>query len=142
MKKIKACIFLLAAIVGAVAVYVGGFVLTEPQNKTVSGWCIGVGAAAFALGIGKFLDILILSKAQTEEIVRKKNIAVNDERNIRIREKVGWQISRVVNYVLCALVLVMGLMRMPVAAILMMVGVILLEFILAVVLSNYYAKRM
>lgn len=142
MEKIKACISLLAAIVGAVAVYVGGFVLTGPQYKTVSGWCIGVGAAAFALGIGKFLDVLIFSKAQTAEIARKKNIQVNDERNIRIREKVGWQISRVVNYVLCALVLVMGLMRMPVAAILMMVGVILLEFILAVVLSNYYAKRM
>lgn len=142
MKKIKAWIFLLPAIVGAVAVYFGGFVLTGPQYKTVSGWCIGVGAAAFALGIGKFLDALILSKTQTEEIIRRKNIEVNDERNIRIREKIGFQISRVVNYALCALVLIMGLMRMPVAAILMVVAVILLEFILAIVLSNYYAKRM
>lgn len=142
MKKINAWFFLLPAIVGAAAVYLGGFVLTGPHYKTLSGWCIGAGAAAFALGIGKFLDTLILSKSQTEESIRRKNIEVHDERNTRIREKVGWQISRVVNYALCLLVLVMGLMKMPVAAILMVVAVILLEFILVIVLSDYYAKRM
>lgn len=80
-------------------------------------------------------------KAQTEEIIRRRNIKVNDERNIRVREKVGWRINRVVNYALCVLVLIMGPMRMPAVAILMVAAVILLEFILAIVLSDDYAKR-
>ena len=142
MGKNKAWIFLVVAAAGAISCSIGGFVLTAEKFKTASGWCIGLGAAAFALGIGKFLDGLILSKSQTAASIRRKNIEVNDERNIRIREKVGAKIGRAVNYALCVMILAMALLKINVIAIFMVIAVILLEFVLAVVLSNYYSKRM
>lgn len=71
-EKIKPWIFLLPAIAGAAAVYIGCFVLTDRQFKPVSAWCIGLGAAAFALGIEKFLDTLYLFKATDRRIYSKK----------------------------------------------------------------------
>jgi uncharacterized membrane protein len=142
MKKNKIWLYLLLVIAGAVSFYIGGFVLVEEKLKTISSWCIGLGAAAFALGIGNFFDALIISKTVNEKTILRKNIEVNDERNIRIREKVGAKISRVVNYALCVTVLVMAFMKINIIAIFMVISIILLEFVLAIVLSNYYAKRM
>ena len=142
MKKNKIWLYLLLAIIGALSFYTGGFVLVEEELKMISGLCIGLGAAVFCLGIGNFIGALIISKTQNEEITRKKDIEVNDERNIRIREKVGAKINRVVIYTLSVIVLAMGFMQINILAIVMVSSVFLLELVLTIVLTNHYSKTM
>lgn len=142
MKKIKTLLSAILAAAGVVSALIGGLVLTQPPQKSLSGFCIGLGAAAFCLGVGKCIDTLLVSKTESAEMVRRKNIEVNDERNIRIREKVGAKINRIVLYVLSAMILVLGFMGADLLIILMPVGILVLELVLAVVLTNYYAKQM
>ena len=142
MKKYKIRLFLLMAVVGALSFYVGGFILTGNRFKSVSGLCIGLGAAVFSLGIGRFISALIVSKTESEDFVRKKRIEVNDERNTRIREKVGAKTNQVVVYALSIIILAMGFMQVNILVILMVASLLLLEAVLAISLSNYYSKRM
>ncbi|AGK95978.1 hypothetical protein [Clostridium pasteurianum] len=141
IKKNNMWIYAVLTIIGAISIYIGGFVISE-KLKGVSGLCIGLGAAIFSIGIGNFIGAFIISKVETEEIIRKKNIEVNDERNIRIREKVGAKINRILIYVLSIIVLVLGFMGVNVVIIIMISSVFLLELILAIVLTNYYSKQM
>jgi len=128
--------------VGVMVFYLGGFVLIDEELKAVSGLCIGLGAAIFCLGLGNFIGALIISKTETEEILRRKNIEVNDERNTRIREKVGAKINQVVIYALSVIVLAMGFMRINIIAIVMVAAIFLLELVLAIALTNYYSQKM
>lgn len=128
------------AVIGAVALYVGGFVLSG--EGMVSGLCIGLGAAVFCLGVGNFISSLLTSKPETDERARRKAVEVQDERNIRLREKVGSTINRVLVYALSILVLALGFMGAGITIILMVSSLLLLELVLAIGLSNYYTKRM
>lgn len=141
MKKNKLLLNLAMAVVGALALSLGGFVLTDEKVKMVSGLFIGLGAALFCIGIGNFISSLVMSKTESEEFARKKNIEVNDERNIRIREKVGSKINQVMIYAISVIVLAMGFMQVSVIAIILVASLLLLELVLAIVLTNYYSKR-
>jgi uncharacterized membrane protein len=142
MKKNKIWLYALLSTIGALSVYVGGFVLVEEKLKMLSGLFIGLGSAVFCLGIGNFIGSLIISKAENEGIMRKKNIEVNDERNMRIREKVGAKINQIVIYAISIIVLALGFMGVNVVIIIMISSVFLLELVLAIVLTNYYSKKM
>ena len=142
MKKSRIWLYLLLTIIGAISFYAGGFVLTAEKWKTISGFCIGLGAAVFCLGIGNFVGALIISKTENEEILRRKNIEVNDERNTRIREKVGAKTNQIVVYALSLVVLAMGFMQINLIAIVMVASILLLQLVLAIVLSNYYSREM
>jgi len=142
MKKNKIWLYVLLAAIGAISVYTGGFILVEERIKMISGLCIGLGSAVFCLGIGNFIGAIIVSETENEEMTRRKNIEVNDERNTRIREKVGAKINQIVIYVITVIVLALGFMGVDVVIIIMISSVLLLELVLAIVLTNYYAKRM
>ncbi|MNC13103.1 hypothetical protein D3C75_608360 [compost metagenome] len=128
------------AVMGAVALYIGGIVLTG--EGMISGLCIGLGAAAFCMGIGNFISSLLISKPQADEFARRKAVEVKDERNIRLREKVGSTINKVLVYALSILVLALGFMGAGITVILMVSSLLLLELVLAIGLSNYYTRRM
>ncbi len=142
MKNNKTWFYIMLTAVGVMVFYLGGFVLIDEELKAVSGLCIGLGAAIFCLGLGNFIGALIISKTETEEILRRKNIEVNDERNTRIREKVGAKINQVVIYALSVIVLAMGFMRINIIAIVMVAAIFLLELVLAIALTNYYSQKM
>mgnify|MGYP001165989964 CR=1 FL=1 len=142
MYKSKIGLYAIIAVLGTASVYMGGFVFTGEALKSLSGLCIGLGAALFCLGIGNLIGAGIISKVENEELVRKKNIEMNDERNTRIREKVGAQINRIVVYALTVIVLALGFMGTNVMIIIMISSVLLLELVLAITLSSYYSKRM
>jgi uncharacterized membrane protein len=142
MKRNRIWLYLLMTVIGALSFYYGGFVLVEEKLKTISGMFIGLGAAIFCLGIGNFIGAHIILKTENEEFTRKKNIEVSDERNTRIREKVGAKINQVVVYALSVIVLSMGFMQVNIIAIMMVASVLLLELVLAIALSNYYSKKM
>ena len=142
MKKNKIWLYVLLSAIGAISVYIGGFVLVEEKFKMFSGLCIGLGSAVFGIGIGNFIGALIISKTENEEMTHRKNIEVNDERNMRIREKVGAKINQIVIYVISVIVLALGFMGVDVVIIIMISSVFLLELVLAIVLNNYYSKKM
>jgi len=140
--NMKRWLYLIQAILGALAVYLGMFVFTSADIKQVSGMCLGLGAAAFCLGIGNFIGAQITSKTETLEIQRRKNIEVNDERNIRIKERVGAKINQIVVYFLTLIVIALGFMGADVVIILMVSSTFLLELVLLIVLTNRYSKQM
>jgi len=142
MKRNKIVFYLLMILVGGISFYFGEFVLRAENVKMISSLCIGFGAAIFCLGIGNLIGAVIISKTENEEITRQEKIELNDERNIKIREKVGAKINQVVIYALCIIALAMGFMQIDIVAIVMVVAVLFLELILAITLSNYYSKRM
>ena len=141
MKNKKYILYLLSTLLGALLFYIGEFVLVTVKMKSLSGLCIGLGAAVFCLGIGNFISSLVLSKTTDEETLRRKRIEVNDERNTIIREKVGAKINLYVNYALSIILLAFGFLQVPLIAILMLASVFLLELVLAIVLTDHYSKR-
>ena len=142
MIKNKKWLFLLIAVIGAVSFYIGGFVVIDEKFKPISGMCIGLGSALFCLGIGYFVIALTSSKTDNNSFLQRKNIEVADERNIRIREKVGAKTNQVIFYMLCLIVLSMGFMQINIIAILLVSSVFIIELILTIFLTNYYSKRM
>jgi uncharacterized membrane protein len=142
MKKIKTWLYLLAGIIGAMSFYFGEFILTSEKDKNLSGMCIGLGAAIFCLGIGQFILTAFVPKINNPEIQRRKNIEVGDERNIRIREKVGSVTLRIINYALSAIILCLGFMHNSLIPILLLASVFVLELVLVIFLSDYYSKQM
>ncbi len=140
--KGKRVLFVFQALIGAILLYAGGFVLTSDKVRMVSGLCIGLGAALLCIGVGEFIQSLIVSTAEYEEIKRIKKIEVNDERNTRIREKTGYMVSRVMNYVLAIFVLTLGFMGVDKLIIMLAVSLLIIEFVLVLIFSNYFAKRM
>lgn len=79
---------------------------------------------------------------EREKTNRLKEIEVNDERNTRIREKTGYMTSKIMNYLISALVLALGFMSVDVTIIIMVASLLLAELILVVAFSNYYSKIM
>lgn len=130
---------ILSAAAGALFILLGGFVLTSESLKMVSGLCIGFGAAILALSIGSLLQSILISATEDEEM---KRIEVNDERNVRIREKAGYMVSKVMNYMILAVILALGFMRADIFTILIVTSLLLVEGVLVVSFSIYYSKKL
>lgn len=142
MKQAKNWLFLLAAAAGAAAFYCGGFVLTAEPFKAAAALCLGSGAAVFCLGLGSFLGARMIAKEEEKALAQKKNKAKGDDRDARIREKVGAAANRVTMAALVAAVPAMALMRVELTAVVLVAAVLLLQLVVSVTLAKYYAKKM
>lgn len=128
---------------GAALLAAGGFVFTGGrQTATAAGYCVGVGAALTALGAGWLADSFLISVQETAALRRIKKIEVNDERNVRIREKAGAMTAKVMNYVLMVFLVIISLTGAPAHVVVMAACLIGAEFVLVLYFSNYYEKRM
>lgn len=140
--KIKRILFVFQTVLGIMLLLAGSFVLTSDAVKMLSGLCIGLGSAIFALGIGWFIQSFVITALEDNEIKKLKAIEVNDERNIRIREKTGYMVAKIMNYVLSAFILTLGFMGADKLIIIMAVTLIAIEFILVLIFSNYFSKKL
>ena len=129
-----------AAIIGLACLLAGLFVVTDPASKSISGLLTGLGAAAFPLGLGNLIWHIAVPQAKRTEQQHKKNIEINDERNTRIREKAGASSNRIVFYMLCTAVLVFGFLG-DIRAILILSGIMLLQFFIIVAFTGHYSKQ-
>jgi uncharacterized membrane protein len=134
--------FAVLFLTGILLIALGSCVFSADGQKKLSGYCIGVGAAAAVLGAGWFADSFFVSAVETEKVRRVKQIEVNDERNVIIREKAGAKTAKYMNYVLDLFVIALGVMGAAPYLILTAAGLIAVEFILFVSFSNYYSKKM
>ena len=108
----------------------------------ISSLCIGFGSAMSAIGIGNLIRSFMVSKLEDEKMKRSKAIEMNDERNIRIKEKAGYMVSKIMNYMICVLILSLGFMNVDRIIIIMVALLLLAEVILVIIFFNYYSKRM
>ncbi len=133
--------FLVGMLLGISCFLLAGLVFRGTGMEAWFGLCIGIGAAALALCIGETIRVVVQPASQRAEIDRKKEIEVNDERNVRIREKTGSMVAKTMIYVLSAFIIVLAVLQVDVVIILLAVGLLAVELILFVSFANYYSKK-
>lgn len=112
------------------------------DSNPINGACMGVGAALAVLGIGNLAGKYGARAVETPEIQKASLREEHDERNIRVRERAGWNTARITNYVLCFLALASALMNLELYITLSFVFLIIMEFSLTAGSLVYYEKRM
>lgn len=142
MTKTKKIILLaLVLILGLGSIYVAIFVVKD-THKSIAGIMLGIGAAASALSLGGLIQNIFVPKSVLQQQKQQKEIEVNDERNIRIREKAGLVISRIMFYMIIVVLWVFVFMDVAMWIILLMTGILVVYIVMLIVLTNYYSKRM
>lgn len=127
---------------GATLLVLARFVFDADSVKQIAGLCYGFGAMGLALGVGGLIDRTIVSRIETEEAKKRKEIEVGDERNTRIREKAGAGANRILFYLLNAVILICAFLGESLTVILLLAGLEVADLILIIALSNRYSKTM
>lgn len=133
---------LVQTIAGAVLAAVGLLIFPKEGMWAQFGICIGFGTAFFTLGLSGLVYLLRVPPGERRKTEEQKKIEVNDERNVRIREKTGSMVAKVMTYVLCIFLLVLTLMGADKGIVLMAAGLLAAQLVLAAAFSGYYFKRM
>ena len=140
--KNKKGLYLLQTILGITFIIIGGFILNSEETKMLSGLFIGIGSAGTALGLGWFIQSLVIPESKMKKLQRQKAIEQIDERNIRIRERTGYMAGKIIDYVFMGFILVLGFMEVDKVIIAIAALVLVIKFVLVIFLSSYYAKNM
>lgn len=138
----KRFLFVFQFLAGIALILAGEYIFISDSMKALSGLCIGIGAALAALGIGWLIQSLVVSATENEAISKAKLIEVQDERNTRIREKTGYMTSKIMNYVLVFFIFVLMFIGANQIIILLAVSLLIVEFALVLIFSNFYSKKM
>lgn len=116
----KSVLYLLLAAAGAVLLIAGGLWLRSGVENVAAYLCIGVGAGILGHGLGGWLQERALSK--DPEIRRRLEIETSDERNVILSCRAKAKAYDAMVYIFGTLMLVFALMRVDVAAILLLVA--------------------
>lgn len=139
--KAKRALYLLLALAGLALLLAAIFVFPGEEQKKAAGACYGIGAAVLVLGSGWFFGTFskVLNSA---EVKKQKDIAVNDERNVMIREKAGAMTERYTTYTLILWIMLEGVLGGDLLHILLLTGFMLLRLAFMIFFSNHYMKTM
>ena len=140
MKNKKTILYITLLIIGVVLAYIGGFVITGLELKSISGVCIGIGSGLFGMSIAQIIMIKIGDKNPSYE--HKKNIEVMDERNTYIRNTSKSKAFDVMGVALGILMLVYALINADLLVILLLVGVYLFIYGVYIIYLSKYSKEM
>lgn len=140
--KTRRFLYAVLSIAGVILLFSGNFIFTAQAFKMVSGYCIGFGSAILVIGIGSLINSFMISAAEDKKIKHMKEIEVKDERNVRIRERSGYMAGKIMNYLLCALVLTLGFMNVNRNVLIAVAILPVVYLILIIAFSNYYSKNM
>lgn len=138
---LKKVAYVLAIIAGLGLLLSGFFVFSDETEKQLSGACIGVGAGLATLGISLLITSLAVPRLETSEAARLKEIEVHDERNIFIREKASHQTCVAMTYILSAAAVLLALLGAELWIVLVAVALIIIQVLLVIGFTGYYAKR-
>ncbi len=103
---------------------------------------INLGSLTLFFSLRHIINSFVITKAENEDALRKKEIEMNDERNIRIREKAGSKINQLVIYLLNILIWILSFMDVNFIVILMVVFILIIEWVLFIILTKHYSKMM
>jgi len=132
--------YVLLAALGATLLAIGAFVFVDESVKTISGLCYELGAAAASVGIGNVVIRLFIN--EDGETMRRKEIEVNDERNVRVREKAGSKANFLIVLAISAVIMILGIIGADVGVLLVVSSLLVLELVLVISLTQYYSSRM
>lgn len=133
--------FLGMGITGIALIVLGVFWPKSLGGEMSRGLCFGIGGTLAAIGIGSFIQAILVSGVEGEDVRKYKNIEVNDERNTRIREMTGYRVSQIMNYLLLGYVLFLGFMKAGLIFIIPALALLLIELALVVYFSQYYGQK-
>jgi uncharacterized membrane protein len=132
--------YVIGLVIGIVLILLAVFVFTG--STTLNGACYGIGAALIALSAGFLIGKSIIKSAETPESLKVQAVEVNDERNIRIRERAGWNTTRIFTPILCFLTLASALIGVELYVTLTACGLVVLLAGLSIGSQIYYDKRL
>ncbi len=116
---------------------------TLPTGDGITGGlCLGIGAALAVLGIGNLVGYSVGRSVETPEIRKVSLREENDERNIRVREKAGWNAGRVMLYILCFVALASAFTGAELYITGLFAALVMTEGLLTAGFLAYYDKRM
>ncbi len=111
-------------------------------STSLNGACYGVGAALIALSVGNLIGKSVVKSVEAPDVRKMKEIEMNDERNIRIRERAGWNTVRIFTPVLCFLTLAAALIGVELYVTLAACGLVVFLAALSIGSQIYYDKRL
>ena len=129
-----------ATILGIVLMFISKSSVFD--SSQINGLCIGIGAALAVLGVGHLAGKYVTKAVATPEIEKISLREENDERNIRIRERAGWNASRIMIYLLCFIALASALMNLELYITILLASLIIIQSSLVAGSLIYYEKRM
>ncbi|MDU5011048.1 MAG: DUF2178 domain-containing protein [Clostridium botulinum] len=141
MKK-ERLIFSINSVLGIILILLGVSVFKSSDQGTIRKLCLAIGSVCTAFGIGSLIQELIVSTVECDEIKKKKDIEVKDERNTQIREKSAYRVSYIMNYLLSSYTIFLAGMKAKLIFIIPAVALIVIQLILLIYYSNYYSKTM
>lgn len=136
----KSVLYLLLAAAGAALLIAGAIWLRFGVDNVAAYVCIGVGAGMLGHGMGGWLQERALRNAP--ETRRRLEIETNDERNVALSCRAKAKAYDAMVYIFSALMLVFALMRVDLAAILLLVAAYLTVCGIGVYYRLRYEKEM
>ena len=131
---------LIVAILGVVLVIISKYATID--SNQITGICFGVGIALALLGFGHLAGKYVVRALMTAKIQEDSLREEHDERNIRVREKAGWNASRITIYILLFLTVTSAFMNLEFNVTILFILLILIESSLVTGSLIYYEKRM
>lgn len=116
-------------------------IFTGENVKSFSGICYGLGSVSMAFGIMNIIIFFTVSEEKERDLKRIKKVAVEDERNKIIIMKSKSITSEIMTYILSFIILIMGLFQVNKLIIIITSVILVLKFILIIVFTNYYNKK-
>jgi len=135
-------LYILQTLAGIALIIVGGFVLNSEEMNMVSGLFIGIGSACTALGVGWFIQSLVIPEDRMKQMKKQKAVELVDERSIRVRERTGYMTGKIMDYVFLGFILILGFMGVDKLIIIIAALMLVIKFILVICFSSYYFKEM
>lgn len=134
----------IAAILGFILVIISKISIFE--SIQINSICMGVGAALAVLGIahpvGKYYAKIVTKMVFSPELRESSLREENDERNIRVREKAGWNTTRITFNILLFLTVASAFMNLGPDVTILFASLIVIESSLVTGSLIYYEKRM
>lgn len=123
-----------------ITLYILGWSLEKYITLTSKAVLFGISASIFFVSFKNLIQYLLanLFGLNTEKI----QIEMNDERNIKIKEKTSYICYRIIYYLIITLLLIFYFMKVNEIILYFIIALIIIHSILEAIVSCYYSKRM
>ncbi len=132
--------FNIIALLFGILLAISSFYLKGETLKSVSGIFLGVGCGLFGMCTAN-LYLIRLEKTQPG-LIKQKEIEVNDERNILIREKAKAKAGDIIQWFVMGVAYVTIIINAPLWVTFLTIGVFLSYNVIWMIFMNKYQKEM
>jgi general stress protein CsbA len=94
--------------------------------------------------VSLIIGIAVHTKASIHRMAardKKFKNELNDERNIRIKEKAGWATMKIMNYLILLCMFLFAILKVQVIIVLITAALVISQLIIFIMYSNYYERK-